>query len=218
MAASKLPTPQQLELIQKLTDGFENNNKLTQTLLEEIVDSEADFASIRTELSTLKENIQSLSEIIQVGNGAASIITKIALIEQRLDVFDKWIQKQEKREEDNTEFKSVIDVGLVTIKTHLEEIKKHLQEINTRHAQEDAETKELAFEKKKTKINTAAEKHNSLWKILTAVSIALVSAVSGGSIINNCGQGCNTPKQKDKIVLVQPGQPAQPSVSTSTNK
>lgn len=221
MAASKIQNQQQQhEIIQKLAQGFEENNKLTQTLIDEVAESESDFVSIKTELSFLKGNIQSLSEIIREGNGAASIITKIALIEQRLDVIDKWIEswtfKSEEKDKENVEFKSVVEVGLVTIKNHLEDIKKHLQEINARHAEEDKETKELAFEKKKTKINTAAEKHNSLWKILTAIVIAVVSAISGGSIMNNCGQSCNQPKQKDKVVLVQPAIP-QTSVSVPYN-
>jgi hypothetical protein len=215
MASSKLQTPVQHEVIQKLVQGFEDNNKLTQTLLEEIVDSESDFASIKTELSILRENVQSLSEIIREGNGAASIITKIALIEQRLSVIDKWIEKQEEKEKENTEFKSVIDVGLVTIKTHLDEIKKYLEEINERHDQEDKENQELVFEKKKTKIATAAEKHNSIMKIVTALIIAVVGIISGGSVASMCGQNAaNSAKQKDKIVIVQP----QPSASVSTNK
>jgi len=212
MASSKLPTPVQHNLLQKLTEGFENNNKLTQTLIEEIVESEADFASVKTELHILRDNVKSLSEIIREGSGAASIITKIALLEQRLSVIDKWVEKQEEKEKENTEFKSVIDVGLVTIKTHLEEIKKHLEEIGERHDQEDKENQELVFEKKKTKISTTAERHNAIMKIVTAVAIAVVGLISGGSLASFCGQ--NSAKQKDKIVIVQP----QVSASVSITK
>lgn len=80
-------------LLAHLAESLESTSKLTQALLSDLRESEADFAVVKTELRILQENVKSLSQIINEGtDGAAvSILTRAALVEEKLDNINKWI-------------------------------------------------------------------------------------------------------------------------------
>ena len=69
----------------------ENKSKtLSQELSEEIRETQSDFAAVKMELSILHENVKSLSRIVREGEGDTSIITRLALLNQKIEDIIKW--------------------------------------------------------------------------------------------------------------------------------
>jgi proteic killer suppression protein len=77
-------------LLARLAEGLDSTAKMTQALLSDLRESEADFAAMKTELNILKENVKGLAELVRDG-GTSSILTKVALIEQSIDTIKKWM-------------------------------------------------------------------------------------------------------------------------------
>ena len=82
---------------------LEATSEQVEKLLNEVRDSEVDFAAIKTELRILCENVKDLSSILRDGDGKVSLLTKIALIEHKLAEVEKSVEKDHKKiEEQNT--------------------------------------------------------------------------------------------------------------------
>jgi hypothetical protein len=64
-----------------------------QQLLDDIHNSKIDFAEIKTELRFLVDNVKELSKIIRDGDGAGSILTRLALLEKSVEEVKQYIDK-----------------------------------------------------------------------------------------------------------------------------
>jgi chromosome segregation ATPase len=169
-------------MFEKLAEGLDSTSKLTTALLTEIRDSEADFAAIKTELAILRENVKGLSSIIREGDGATSLITKIALIEQKLDTIDKWL-------DNHVDVHQRAKTEVATLKRHVEELtirltalEKELYEIVGKLERDEENERvsivreqELAFEQKKSSVKVREERQKAIIRFLVALVLASIS-------------------------------------------
>jgi len=170
-------------MFEKLAEGLDSTSKLTTALLTEIRDSEADFAAIKTELSLLRENVKGLSSIVREGNGATSLITKIALIEAKLESIDKWL-------DNHVDVHQRAKAEMVILKNHVEElnnrlgaVEKDLKEVIEKMERDEEEERtsivrqqELVFESKKSDVKIREERQKAVIKFLVALVLAILGA------------------------------------------
>ena len=86
------------QIIEEFIKDLEATSEQVQKLLDTVRSSELDFAAIKTELRILCENVKDISYLLRDGDGGVSLITKIALLEQKVKELEKDIEKdQDKR-------------------------------------------------------------------------------------------------------------------------
>jgi|SRR5690606_13072033 len=129
-------------LLARLAEGLDSTAQLTQALLSDLRESEGDFVAMKTELSILKENVQSLSNLVKDG-GTSSLLTKIALVEQNIANIKQWVDNH-------------FDVHQ-RLKTDASEIRKQILDIENRLSFVELTVKEIKknqeYEMKKSKTN-----------------------------------------------------------------
>jgi chromosome segregation ATPase len=172
-------------MFEKLAEGLDSTSQLTHALLTEIRESEADFAAIKTELAILRENVKSLSNIVREGNGATSLLTKIALIEQRIDSIDKWM-------DNHADSHRSLKLEIGTIKEEIDDlqkstdaVEKSVEQIWSKIEESEKEQRdsihrevELAHVHKKSAAVLKEERQKALTKILAAIVIAAITFVA----------------------------------------
>lgn len=206
-------------ILEKLADGLDSTASLTKALLSEIRESEADFATIKTELSILRENVKGLSEIICDGKGSKSIITSVALIEQNIQTINKWLESHITIHQTIKSDYDQLQFDLNDIQNKLDNIEKMIDSLQMHRIEDEKKIKlntereiELQHEDKKTRIVAKGERQATIAKIIGAILIAIIGALSGW-IVNNINQP-NQPQIKDPIPSHQQALPqVQPSSS-----
>ena len=145
---------------------------MAQTLLEELRESKTDFAAIRTELDFLSENVKSISKILREGNGDLSVLTKLALLNQKIDDINKWKDAHDEKAENLEKKLLLIDKDVTEHK------QKQLLEEKTviDSLQKEAE---LAHEQKLSKTKLGEERQKAILKIAVAVTIAVLTFLAG---------------------------------------
>lgn len=204
-------------ILEKLADGLDSTASLTKALLSEIRESEADFATIKTELSILRENVKGLSEIICDGKGSKSIITSVALIEQNIQTINKWLESHITIHQTIKSDYDQLQFDLNDIQNKLDNIEKMIDSLQMHRIEDEKKIKlntereiELQHEDKKTRIVAKGERQATIAKIIGAILIAIIGALSGW-IVNNINQP-NQPQIKDPIPSHQQALPqVQPS-------
>jgi len=173
-------------IFERLAEGLDSTSKLTHALLTEIRESEADFSAIKTEMAILKENVKSLSVIVREGNGAASLLTQIALLEQKVENIDKWIESHmavHQRSKDSLEDVKERMAGLTTRLSNLEkevhELVEYIEE-GRRSEIEDMridlqQKKDLEHQKEKSAEKVKEERQAAIIKFLVALIIAIIT-------------------------------------------
>lgn len=178
-------------LLARLAEGLDSTAKMTQALLSDLRESEADFASMKTELSFLKENVKGLSELVRDG-GTSSILTRVALIEQNIDNIKKWM-------DNHVDVHQRVKKEFTNIKAQISELEKRLSSIEglVNEIEKDNEEQErvsrinmdreieLAHERKKTDEKVRAERQEAIVKIVAAIVIGAVGLI-GGYLANSC--------------------------------
>jgi chromosome segregation ATPase len=87
---------------QKLVEEFSEDLALIlQTFIEETQDAKIVISRIETEISRLKEDITGLNKTITVGNGQPPLITRIAVLEERIGEIKSKIESMEAEEVEN---------------------------------------------------------------------------------------------------------------------
>jgi chromosome segregation ATPase len=179
MAGSK--TANEL-MFEKLAEGLDSTSQLTHALLTEIRESEADFAAIKTELAILRENVKGLSSIVREGNGATSLLTKIALIEQKLDSIDKWV-------DNHADSHRALKLEIGTIKEEIDDLQKSAESADkaldriwnkieeSEKEQRDSIHREVELEHlhKKSAAKIKEERQRAAAKIIAAIVIAVIT-------------------------------------------
>jgi adenine deaminase len=82
-------------LIDQFIKDLEGTADQVQKLLDTVRASELDFAAIKTELRLLCINVKEISSILRDGDGGVSLITRIALLEQRVKELEKDLDKKD---------------------------------------------------------------------------------------------------------------------------
>lgn len=186
-------------LLARLAESLDSTAKMTQALLSDLRESEADFAAIKTELNILKENVTGLSKLIKDGNGTSSILTRTALIEQNIENIKKWIDNHidvhQREKETISSIKQQlheIDRRLSFVEEVIEDIKGQAEETGRITLASMNREIDFVHEQKKSKEKVTAERQAALIKILSAVLIGIIG-LSGGYIANSCAESKNTP-------------------------
>jgi uncharacterized protein (DUF342 family) len=173
-------------IFERLAEGLDSTSKLTHALLTEIRESEADFAAIKTEMAILKENVKSLSVIVREGNGAASLLTQIALLEQKVENIDKWIESHMAVHQRSKESLEVVKERMTELTTRLSNLEKEVHELveyiedGRRSEIEDMrndlqQKKDLEHQKEKSAEKIKEERQAAIIKFLVALLIAIIT-------------------------------------------
>lgn len=138
----------------KILEELEETSKLTKLLLDEIKDSENDFLTVRMELQNIKNTIESMSSSMK-DNDSISVITKVAVLEEKLTAIDDF-------------------------ETRLDELKERvlaLEYASTGYKSKlDSESKKeevISAEKTKARI----QKKNEAWKIKTQFILTIIMTI-----------------------------------------
>ena len=148
---------------QIIIDGFikdlENTAEQVQKLLEEIRDSKISVVSIKSEVKFLIETVKELSYIIRDGNGAKSILTRLALIEKTIEDIKNYIEKDSYNG-------SAIEMRVLLLEQKIETLISYIE----------SKKKEEDNNNKITVINSAGK-----WKLYVAIATGIFTLI--GSII-----------------------------------
>jgi Mg2+ and Co2+ transporter CorA len=172
-------------MFEKLAEGLDSTSELTHALLTAIRESEGDFAAIKTELSILRENVKGLSSIVREGNGATSLLTKIALLEQRLDSIDKWV-------DNHADSHRALKLEIGTIKDEIDELQKSNSTVEKsvgrlwdkweekEREQRDSIHREVELDHlhRKSAAKIKEERQKAITKIIAAVVIAVLTFIA----------------------------------------
>ncbi len=90
-------------VVQDFIQSLEATTDLVQRLLEDIREGEVDFASIKTELRILVENVKELSTSIKESDvDISDLRTKIAVLEKSVFELESWMKfKKQKEDQDS---------------------------------------------------------------------------------------------------------------------
>lgn len=187
MTASK--NPDQI-MFSKIAEGLDSTSQLVHALLNEIKDSEADFAAVKTELSILRENVKGLSSIVREGNGATSLMTQIALIQQKMDSIDKWIDSHgDKHQAMKVSFEG-LEHRLDEIETRLAILEKFIKDLEQDKREKDRafmdsvhKERELEHQKELSLEKIMEERQKFKIGLIAAIIIGIVTA--GMSFVPN---------------------------------
>ena len=102
------------QMIEEFIRDLEATSEQVQKLLDTVRASELDFAAIKTELRILCENVKDISSLLRDGEGGVSLVTRIALLEQKVRELEKDIEKDidKKGEVERVTQKSLTDIIL----------------------------------------------------------------------------------------------------------
>lgn len=156
------------ETLEKLASGLEYTSKLAQSLLHEIKESEKDFAVVKTELSIIHETVKSLSKIVREGNGEMSLLTKAALLSDKIQQLQKDFDIADTKHDS-------IDKRLILLERDFSELKEI--DDNEKRAKMDSINKEieLAHETSISKTKVSEEREKTLIKVVSAAVIAVIT-------------------------------------------
>lgn len=181
-------------LLARLAEGLDSTAKMTQALLSDLRESESDFAAVKAELNILKDNVKSLTRLIQEGDGTSSILTRVALIEQNIENIKKWMDSNVSINQNIKDNISNVRSELSEIERRLSNIESVVQQFVTDKSEEDKNKRatinrelELEHERKKTNTQIQAERKSAMIKIISAVLIGLCGIV-GGYLTSQCSK------------------------------
>lgn len=102
------------QMIEEFIKDLEATSEQVQKLLDTVRASELDFAAIKTELRILCENVKDISSLLRDGDGGVSLVTRIALLEQKIKELEKDIERDQEKKDgmDRVTHKSLSDIIL----------------------------------------------------------------------------------------------------------
>ncbi len=171
------------EVLNRLTNSLEN-------LLGQIKESQTEFAAIRTELAVLHDNVKVLSRIVLDGDGNVSVITKVALLDQKIndvlkwqDSHDNWEQETHQRLAD-----SITELRVEVEEIQLQVLKAESRiELHDKQLQRDEQAEQAAIDKKLeiahaerlNNMKLQAERQKLILKIVGVVVAMLLTFLAG---------------------------------------
>jgi len=155
-------------------------------LLHEIRETQSDFAVIRAELKLLHENVKSISALVRDGNGDTSILTRLALLSQKIDDMQRWMDghrsAHEKLKNDINDVRKEFD----ELKVSQILIDKDVSQYRARMASEEEITldrikkaEEFAHAQKMSHTKVNEERQKLLLKILGVIILAAITFFAG---------------------------------------
>jgi NurA-like 5'-3' nuclease len=202
-------------LLARLAEGLDSTAKMTQALLSDLRESEADFAAIKTEVNIIKENVKGLSELVRDG-GTSAILTRVALVEQSIKNIQQWL-------DNHVDVHQRLKKDFSEIRNQLSEIERRLSAVENTLRQLQDEEKErarerrvsidreldLVHEQKKNDDKIRSEWRSTFVKIVAAVVIGTVGLV-GGYLANSCTVAAGQPDSTEAPAKVTSPFPASP--------
>lgn len=149
------------------------------TLLAEFKATEIDFAVVKNELDNLRENVKSLSRLIRDGNGDVSLLTKIALLEQKLDSINSWIDNHRKGHEKISEELEEVNDELESLTTRIVVLENDSKDSRSKLAKLYSSEENLKIEKRRNKQAKNLEGWKIRWEFIGAVALAIITFALG---------------------------------------
>ena len=85
-------TEPNIQLAKELAAGLQSTSSLIQGLLQSIHDNSQTLGAFEGEISNLQGTVASLNRILQEGDGKASILTRVALLESQAEATAKKLE------------------------------------------------------------------------------------------------------------------------------
>lgn len=123
-----MTTSQNNTLAGELAKSLEAATTLMNSLLVDIKDNASSLAIVKAKLESLSDNVESLSNIVQDGDGKGSMVTRLALIERSIEDIEEGFD----------EIKSGVHRALKEIKESIKDDKK---------TEKEGENKEKEFKR-----------------------------------------------------------------------
>lgn len=158
-------------VIDELSRRLEETARLTKTLLSEIKDSEADFFIVKTELLTLKGNLEALIKLVKNSDNI-SIATKLAVLEEKVTSINNWIETHNELHTDINDEIDDINKKLIVIDIEIAEYKEKTKN-------EKALDTTIKQEQEKAKIQKTNESWKIKWQFVISVIMAIITFILG---------------------------------------
>lgn len=211
-------------LLARLADGLDSTAKMTQALLSDLRESEADFAAIKTEVNIIKENVKGLSELVRDG-GTSAILTRVALVEQSIKNIQHWLDNHvdvhQRMKKDFSEIRnqlSEIERRLGAVENTIRQLQDNDKERErARRVSIDREL-DFAHEQKKNDDKIRIERQSAFVKIVAAIVIGILGLV-GGYLANSCTEAAGRPSTEAPAITHPDlrGLPDRPAVSQASS-
>lgn len=159
------------DIIEEFSKRLEETSRLTKTLLTEIKDSEADFFIVKTELLTLKGNLEALIRLVKDSDNI-SIATKLAVLEEKVSNINSWI-------EDHNELHSDIDEEIKDINSKLIIIDKEILDYKSKEEKKEDFNSTIEKEQAKAEIQKSKEGWRIKWQFVASIIVAVITFVLG---------------------------------------
>ena len=167
----------------KVEAALTNFSEKLEALVDQVKNSNTGFDLVNQELAVLHANVKRLSKIITDDNGTMSVITRLALLEEKITHIKEWQENYQQ------ESKNKLEEDIKELNDELEEIQRVLITINNTiddHSQkfEEAEqeerlAKELEEAEKKGSIQIETSKHQFRLNILKIVIGGIITLLVG---------------------------------------
>lgn len=206
-------------MLKHLMEGMVNTGAMTDLLLKTVQDTTINLATLKTELSILRDNVKSISSIVQEGNGNVSILTKIALVEQKLDSIDKYIKDHETVHVLNNQDIKEIREKVFELEDKFISLEYMVNDISVRLAkQEQIEEDRYSEErrqmmdsinkeedtKKKSEKEIEKEWQQFYLKVVSTIVLGIITALGGWLATHFLGQSSDDVPEKEVPQLVAP--------------
>ena len=161
-------------------------SSLTQTLLNELKESQTEFIAIRFELDFLSENVKSLSKILRDGNGDSSVLTRIALLNQKIDDLVKWKETHHQTHISMIADYQVLHNEIEELEKGMLLIEKDVRILNQKAFQGEQtaltslqKEAEISQETKLSKAKIAEERQKAIIKVVSAIILTILTFLAG---------------------------------------
>jgi len=136
----------------QIASGLATTTELIQSLSSEIKDNTVELAIIKADLTNVTEDVKTLSKILREGNGAAPVLSRIAILETTITQLNTTLTSIEENEDTTKE-----KLDALIIKTN-----------NT------IDTKKIEAEDKKNRRQVLVAIVTSIVALIAAIAVALI--------------------------------------------
>lgn len=81
-------------VLEQITNQLQETRSLIAKFNQELQTSAVEQAKLQTELGMLSQNVADITRLLTQGNGAPSIMTRMALVEQSVVTLRKWLEEE----------------------------------------------------------------------------------------------------------------------------
>ncbi len=101
-------------LAEQFTRGLETTSTLLHSLQTDVHSSAVTLEGLKTEVSGMRAEVDSLSKILRDGNGERSVMARLLMLENNIDKVESWMNSDKKEKEIDEKGKWQLKIALTT--------------------------------------------------------------------------------------------------------